>query len=468
MVTTENKYFHFVAIGGVGMSGLAKYLLENGYKVTGSDIQESKYTKALENLGAKIYIGHSENNIEGHPKIVASTAIRETNPEIQKAKSLGLPILHRSDLLQYISNKFSERENSLFIGFSGTHGKTTTSGLCSYVLEKAELKPSYVVGGFIPEINTNAKYASDNYFIAELDESDGTILKYTPDINVINNLEEDHLDFYTNGFEDLLKTFNTYLNNIKPAAKIIVNTDNEGIIKLIEANPDKKFITFGLNNADYIATNIEYIDFGSKFEISKNGEVIANIELSVPGEHNVYNALAVFAALTEANIEAEKIEKLFKSFTGMGRRFQLIEEFNNIKIIDDYAHHPSEIKATIESVKKSTYRRLVAIFQPHRYSRLKSLWKDFMTSFEKADKLIIVDVYAASENSIEGITSEKFAEEINHKAAIYTKGTIKEAAKQIIKELQPNDIVLTLGAGDITKIGGYLKENYEAQTNLCK
>ncbi len=468
MVSVENNYFHFIAIGGVGMSGLAKYLLENGYKVTGSDIQESKYTKALEKLGAKIYIGHSEDNIVGYPKIVASTAIRESNPEIQKAKSLGLPILHRSDLLQYIANKFSERDASLFIGFAGTHGKTTTSGLCSYILEKTGLKPSYVVGGFIPEINTNAKYASDNYFIAELDESDGTILKYSPDINVINNLEEDHLDFYTNGFEDLLNTFNKYMGGLKETAKNIINIDNEGNRKLIEANPDKKFITFGLKNADYTAKNIEYIDFGSKFNILKNDKVIANIELSVPGEHNVYNALAVFAALTEANISPDKISKEFKNFTGMGRRFQLIEEFNNIKIIDDYAHHPSEIKATIESARKATDRRLVAIFQPHRYTRLKSLWKDFMTSFEKADKLIVVDVYAASEDEIKGVTSENFANEIKHKDAISVKGSIKEAATQIIKTLQPNDIVLTLGAGDITKIGGYLKESYEAQINLCK
>lgn len=468
MDNAENKHFHFIAIGGIGMSGLAKYLLENGYKVTGSDIQESKYTKILEKLGAKIYIGHSEDNIEGTPKIVASTAIRETNPEIQKAKALGLNIMHRSDLLQYIANKFSERNSSLFIGFAGTHGKTTTSGLCSYILEKAGLKPSYVVGGFIPDINTNAKYASDNYFVAELDESDGTIIKYSPDINVINNLEEDHLDFYTNGFEDLLNTFNKYMSGLKATAKNIINIDNEGDRKLIEANSDKKFITFGLNNADYTAKNIEYIDFGSKFEILKDNKIIANIELSVPGEHNVYNALAVFTALTEANIAPENIINEFKSFTGMGRRFQLIEEFNNIKIIDDYAHHPSEIKATIESARNSTDRRLVAIFQPHRFSRLKSLWKDFMTSFEKADKLIVIDVYAASENEIEGITSENFVNAIDHKDAVYAKGTIKEAAKQIIKDLQPNDIVLTLGAGDITKIGGYLKENYEAQANLCK
>jgi len=468
MDNAENKHFHFIAIGGIGMSGLAKYLLENGYKVTGSDIQESKYTKILEKLGAKIYIGHSEDNIEGTPKIVASTAIRETNPEIQKAKALGLNIMHRSDLLQYIANKFSERKSSLFIGFAGTHGKTTTSGLCSYILEKAGLKPSYVVGGFIPEINTNAKYASDNYFVAELDESDGTIIKYSPDINVINNLEEDHLDFYTNGFEDLLNTFNKYMSGVKDTAKNIINIDNEGNRKLIEANPDKKFITFGLNNADYTAKNIEYIDFGSKFEIIKDNKTIANIELSVPGEHNIYNALAVFTALIEANIAPENIINEFKSFTGMGRRFQLIEEFNNIKIIDDYAHHPSEIKATIESARNSTDRRLVAIFQPHRFSRLKSLWKDFMTSFEKADKLIVVDVYAASEKEIEGITSENFVNAIDHKDTVYAKGTIKEAAKQIIKDLQPNDIVLTLGAGDITKIGGYLKENYEAQANLCK
>ncbi|HCB11577.1 MAG TPA: UDP-N-acetylmuramate--L-alanine ligase, partial [Cyanobacteria bacterium UBA11991] len=224
-----NKKYHFIAIGGVGMSGLAKYLLQNGCEVSGSDINDSKYVKGVRDLGAKVYIGHSEDNVPEDCIVVASTAIREFNPEIQKAKRLGLPIWHRSDLLAEIS-----RHEDYFIGFSGTHGKTTTSGLCSYVLEKAGLKPSYVVGGIIPELNTNANCSHGKYFIAELDESDGTIVKYSPNLVVVNNLEPDHLDFYKNGLESILETFETFISNMRENGVILANMDNEGVKRLVK------------------------------------------------------------------------------------------------------------------------------------------------------------------------------------------------------------------------------------------
>lgn len=455
------RNFHFIAIGGIGMSALAKYLIEKGCSVTGSDIQESKYTHTMEELGAKVFIRHNENNLDENSVVVVSTAIKETNPEIVKAKNLNLPILHRSDLLQKIAKEFSDNEKSIFIGFSGTHGKTTTSGLCSYILSKGGYNPSYVVGGIIPELNDNAKYGSDDFFVAELDESDGTILKYQPDISVINNLEVDHIDFYKNGFEDLIKTFNIYLSNLKENSKIIINSDCSGNLELIKQNTQKQFITFALNdNADYTAKNIDYIGTSSRFEVHKNNEKLAQIELSVPGKHNVYNALAVFAALCEAEVDINTILAHFKTFTGMGRRFQLAAEFNDIKVIDDYAHHPSEIKTTIDSAKNSTDSRIVAIFQPHRYTRLKGLWNDFLTSFDNADKLIVLDVYAASEEPLIESNSEAFTNQINHKDAKYVSGTIAEAAKKISPMLKPSDFVITLGAGDITKLGKLLKEDY--------
>ncbi len=456
----ENNQYHFIAIGGIGMSGLAKYLLEKGINVTGSDIQDSKYVKALKDLGAKVYIGHDEENIQGTPTIIASTAIKEDNVELKKAKALNLDVYHRSDLLQKIAKDFSDNEKSTFIGFSGTHGKTTTSGLCSFLLEKAGLKPSYVVGGIIPELGDNAHYGSDDYFVAELDESDGTILKYQPDINVINNLEVDHLDFYKGGFDDLIKTFNIYLANLKPDAKIIINRDCDGNKELIKQNTQNKFITFGLSEADYTVANLEYKDFGSSFDVVKNGENLGKIKLSVPGKHNVYNALSVFAALYESNIPIASFINHFDAFTGMGRRFQLAAEFNEIKIVDDYAHHPSEIATTLESVKNATDYRVVAVFQPHRYSRLKGLWNEFLNCFNNCDKLIVLDVFAASETLIKEADSKAFVETINHPDATYLKGSMGEVADKLLPLLKPSDIVLTLGAGDITKLGGLLQETY--------
>lgn len=460
MLDIRNQKFHFIAIGGIGMSGLAKYLLEKGCEVSGSDIQDSKYLKSLKELGAKVYVGHSENNIEGTPTIIASTAIKEDNVEIQKAKRLNLPILHRSDLLKLIAEDFSNNEKSTFIGFSGTHGKTTTSGLCSYLLAKAGKKPSYVVGGIVPELNDNARFDSEDFFVAELDESDGTILKYKPDISVINNLEVDHVDFYTGGFDDLIKTFNIYLSNLKKDSTVIINNDCSGNRELMKQNPDIKFITFGFDDANYTVDSVEYLDFGSSFNILKNGEKLTEIKLSVPGKHNIYNAIAVFAALNEANVEIEQFVEYFSTFTGMGRRFQLSAEFDNIKIIDDYAHHPTEIKTTVESAKKATNSRVVAVFQPHRYSRLKGLWNEFLTSFNDADKLIVLDVYAASESPIKEADSGIFTEEVNHKDATHLTGNMEEVARKLLPLLLPSDIVLTLGAGDITKLGTLLLNEY--------
>lgn len=460
----NNKKFHFIAIGGVGMSALAKYLTERGAEVSGSDISESKYTHLLEKIGAKVYIGHNENYIKEDMIVVASSAIKQDNPEIIKAKELGLKIYHRSDILKMISDEFSQKTDSIFFGFSGTHGKTTTSGLCAYVLEKAGLSPSYVVGGIIPEINTNGKYAGSKYFSAELDESDGTIQKYATDIAVINNMEEDHLDYYKNGFEDIAKTFNKYLSN-KKDQKVIINNDNSGNLEFMKIYNEYNYITFGTKDADYTVKNIVTEGLTSSFDVYKGKEWISKIELSIPGMHNIYNALAVFTALCEAGIEPEIISKHFKTFTGMGRRFQKVGELNGIRLYDDYAHHPSEIKTTLESVKNAVKdnNRVVAIFQPHRYTRLKSLWNEFKQAFNCADKLIITDVYSAGENPIEEITSENFSKEINHKDSVYVKGDIDSAAKNIYPMLKNNDIVITLGAGSITKMGNALINSSEGK-----
>jgi UDP-N-acetylmuramate--alanine ligase len=438
--------YHFIAIGGIGMSGLAKYLLEDGHTVSGSDIADSKYISALKELGAKVTIGHNAENVPAGATVIVSTAIRDNNPELIRAKELGLKIYHRSDMLKEIAEQ-AQGANKTFIGFSGTHGKTTTSGLCSYVLDRAGLEPSFVDGGIVPELHTNAQHKSGKYFVAELDESDGTIVKYNPDILVINNLEEDHLDFYKNGMSDLVKTFN---NAILHSKKILVNNDNTGV-KLLSGN----FITYGLNDADYIAKNIQYSKEGTTFDIYKSGNLLTSVKIQLSGIHNVYNTLAVISALTEAGADISYIKDYFYGFTGMGRRFQKVCNLNGIEVYDDYAHHPTEIKATLNAAAlKFGKEHIVAVFQPHRYTRLKALWNDFKNAFDEAERIIVTDVYAASEDKIEGITGENFASDLNSE---YIGGDMKSVAKSLLPTLKKGDIVIGLGAGTITALGKELK-----------
>lgn len=452
------KKYHFIAIGGVGMSGLAKYLLQNDFEVSGSDINDSKYVQGVRKLGAKVHIGHDENNVPDDCIVVASTAIRENNPEIQKAKRLGLPIWHRSDLLAEIA-----QHEPYFIGFSGTHGKTTTSGLCSYVLEKANLKPSYIVGGIIPEINTNANAAHDKFFIAELDESDGTIVKYSPNLVVVNNLEPDHLDFYKNGLESILETFEKFLSNLRENAIIMANTDNEGVKRLVryftehKLAHNAKFVTYSIGgNTDYCAKNINYGEDFTTFDIYYKGELQTTLKICLKGVHNVYNSLAVWGSLHQAGVQMDLVNPHFATFTGMGRRFQKVGEFDGISIYDDYAHHPTEIKATLSSSKSFKNRNVIAVFQPHRYTRLQNLWNEFMGAFSDVDRVVVTDVYAASEDPIEGVNSEAFTNELKEKIDIpceNLKGDMKTVAKQLYPTLKSGDVVIGLGAGTITALG---------------
>ncbi len=437
--------FHFIAIGGVGQSALAKILLCLGYSVSGSDIQESKYTKLTKDLGAKIYIGHKKDNIQGNPKVVISSAIKGDNPELIEAKRLNLEIMHRSDCLKYISEQFPT-----FIGLSGTHGKTTTSGLLSFVMEKMKLNPSYAIGGIIPELNINASAHKDSkYFIAELDESDRTIVKYNPSILVVNNIEEDHLDHYKD-LSDIIDTFSKVIGNSKT---VFVNIDNFGVQKL----ENKNFITYGVENGFYQARNIVFEGLNSSFDIYKNNEFLTKINLIIPGIHNVYNALAIASVLDYLNLEGW--EEYFSEFSGMGRRFQLVADTKGIKIVDDYAHHPSEIQSTLNAVKNLKNRKVI-IFQPHRYTRLKALWNEFLNCFNVADELYVLDTFSAGDNFDNIYNSKNFADEIAKKGikAEYIKGNMEEAGKTIAPKLVNQDVVLTLGAGDITKIGGIIND----------
>ena len=454
--------YHFIAICGIGQSALAKILLNEGKKVSGSDVSDSKYAKQLKDCGAKIFIGHSAENISGTPTVVVSSAIKEDNPELIEAKRHGLKIIHRSDMLKIISDNYPE-----FMGFCGTHGKTTTSGMCAFLLSCINLKPAYAIGGIIPKLNTNGGCEDKNtkYFAAELDESDGTIVKYSPKYTLINNLEEDHPDFYKNGLEDILNTFTRFIKGLKSGSKVLINIDNEGNRELIKRNPDyKNFISFSIdnNNAFYRAKNIKTGILSSSFDVYAKDKLLGHIELSIPGMHNVMNALGVCALLVEAGIDFNLFAPHFKEFTGMGRRFQKSAQIGSITVIDDYAHHPAEIKATLGAVKNYDKGRIFAIFQPHRYSRFQTLYNDFLDAFDTASCVAVLDVYSAGENYTGGKTPKDFVRELNNrgKSAKYFAGTINEAAEQIKGELRENDLVFTLGAGDITKMGGILNDLY--------
>lgn len=421
--------------------------MENGFEVSGSDIADSKYVEKLRRLGAKVFIGHDEKNLPEDCVVVASSAVKEDNPELQKARTLGLPVYHRSDLLAEIS-----KGEKCFIGFSGTHGKTTTSGLCSYVLEKGGLNPSFVDGGIVPELNTNAQCKNGAHFIAELDESDGTIVKYSPDIVVVNNLEADHLDFYKEGLKSVVLTFVKFLSRLKENAKILLNADDEGVRQL-HGRIYGDMYTYSLEkDADFVANNINYGADCTSFDVYYKNQFISEFKIILKGRHNVYNSLAVIAALYLAGVDVAGIKEHFATFTGMGRRFQhvgTLEHCAKADIYDDYAHHPTEIKATLDAAKAFEGRRIVAVFQPHRYTRLQSLWGDFLGALN-ADLVVVTDVYAASEDPIAGITGEIFAAALGAK---YLGGDMKSVAKSLIPLLKNGDIVIGLGAGTITNLG---------------
>jgi len=433
------KKYYFIAIGGVGMSGLAKYLLENGCEVSGSDIVDSKYIDKLRKLGATVFIGQKAENVPKDATVVASTAIRENNPEMVRAKELGLKVYHRSDILAEIS-----RWGKFFLGFSGTHGKTTTSGLCSYVLEKAGLKPSYVVGGIIPELGVNSHCQNGKFFAAELDESDGTIVKYAPNICVVNNLEA--------GLKSILDTFETFISKIPEDSIVLVNNDNQATKSL----NSHKTITFGLSDdADYSARNIRFASDCTSFDIYYKNTFLTDLTIILRGKHNVYNALSVVATLHQAGVDIKLVKPHFATFSGMGRRFQKVAEFDGITVYDDYAHHPTEIKATLSSAEGMTGKNIIAVFQPHRYSRLKNLWNEFLSAFDNVDRIIVTDVYAASEDEIDGINSENFTRELSAHTNIpceYIKGSIADVANVLYPQLKENDVVIGLGAGTITNL----------------
>ncbi|WP_328802853.1 UDP-N-acetylmuramate--L-alanine ligase [Paenibacillus sp. LX16] len=457
MITSE--HVHFIGIGGYGMSAIARVMLEMGYTVTGSDVASQELTEKLAAKGAKIYIGHTPEHIAGADIVVYSTALSRDNVERVAAEELNIPTLHRSQMLARLLN---ERKG---IAVAGAHGKTTTSSMIALVMERCNVDPTYIIGGEITNLGTNAKAGKSEFVVAEADESDGSFLQYHPWQGIVTNIEADHLENYDGDFNRLKSAYVQFLSQIQPDGAAIVCADDQNIREMLP-QLQTRVITYGVEHeADYMATDIQLGDRRLSFTMSRKGTALGTIELSVPGKHNMYNAMATVISCLEAGIPFDQIAATIVEFHGAKRRFQVLGESNDILIIDDYAHHPTEIEATI-SAARATGKRIIAVFQPQRYSRTFFLLDAFSRAFSEASEVIITDIYSpAGEKQIEGVHSSKLVDLIvqnSNANAIYL--PTKEAVIEELKDrLQPGDLVLTMGAGDIWKAGDALARHLRGQ-----
>ncbi|MBP1177861.1 UDP-N-acetylmuramate--alanine ligase [Paenibacillus sp. PvR133] len=457
LITSE--HVHFIGIGGYGMSAIARVMLEMGYTVTGSDVVSQELTEKLAAKGAKIYIGHTPEHIAGADIVVYSTALSRDNVERVAAEELNIPTLHRSQMLARLLN---ERKG---IAVAGAHGKTTTSSMIALVMERCNVDPTYIIGGEITNLGTNAKAGKSEFVVAEADESDGSFLQYHPWQGIVTNIEADHLENYDGDFNRLKSAYVQFLSQIRPDGAAIVCADDQNIREMLP-QLQTRVITYGVEHeADYMATDIQLGDRRLSFTMSRKGTALGTIELSVPGKHNMYNAMATVISCLEAGIPFDQIAATIVEFHGAKRRFQVLGESNDILIIDDYAHHPTEIEATI-SAARATGKRIIAVFQPQRYSRTFFLLDAFSRAFSEASEVIITDIYSpAGEKQIEGVHSSKLVDLIvqnSNANAIYL--PTKEAVIEELKDrLQPGDLVLTMGAGDIWKAGDALARHLRGQ-----
>ncbi|MGM1021711.1 MAG: UDP-N-acetylmuramate--L-alanine ligase [Bacillota bacterium] len=450
MITSE--HVHFIGIGGYGMSAIARVMLEMGYTVTGSDVASQELTEKLAAKGAKIYLGHTPEHVTGADIVVYSTALSRDNVERVAAEELNIPTLHRSQMLARLLN---ERKG---VAVAGAHGKTTTSSMIALVMERCNVDPTYIIGGEITNLGTNAKAGKSEFVVAEADESDGSFLQYHPWQGIVTNIEADHLENYDGDFNRLKSAYVQFLSQIRPDGAAIVCADDQNVREMLP-QIQTRVITYGVEHeADYTATDIQLGDRRLSFTMNRKGTALGTIELSVPGKHNLYNAMASVISCLEAGIPFGQIAAAIVEFHGAKRRFQVLGESNDILVIDDYAHHPTEIEATI-SAATVTGKRIIAVFQPQRYSRTFFLLDAFSRAFSEANEVIITDIYSpAGEKQIEGVHSSKLVDLIvqnSNANAIYL--PTKEAVIDELKDrLQPGDLVLTMGAGDIWKVGDTL------------
>jgi len=441
---------HFVGIGGIGMSGIAEVLLNLGYKVSGSDLRESDTTERLRNLGGDIFIGHDTANLTNVDVVVTSTAVQTDNPEVIEARRRMVPVIPRAEMLaELMRMKYG-------IAIAGTHGKTTTTSMVATVLTHAGIDPTIVIGGKLNTLGSNAKLGQGQFLVAEADESDGSFLTLSPTIAVVTNIDADHLDYYKGGIEEIKDTFVSFINKVPFYGLAVLCQEDRNINEIIP-RIKKRFMTYGLSSqADLRATHVKLDGFQTTFTAHYKGYRLGEISFKMPGAHNVLNALACTAVALELDVPFDKIQEGFAQFGGVGRRFTVKGEKNGIMVVDDYGHHPAEIRATLGAARNGwPERRLVVAFQPHRYSRTKELFNEFVTCFYDADVLVLTDIYAASEQPIPGVTAERLAEEVSRHGQkdvtyIADRTALPDHLADVIKE---GDIVITLGAGNIWQAG---------------
>ena len=451
----KKYHIHFVGIGGIGMSGIAELLLNLGYEVSGSDTKASDITERLKGIGGAIHTDHSAEHVSGADVVVVSSAINAENPEVNAAHRLAIPVIPRAEMLAELMRlKYS-------VAVAGAHGKTSTTSIVAAVLGKGRLDPTVVIGGKLKGIDSNAVLGMGDFIVAEADESDGSFLKMSPTIAVVTNIDREHLDFYKD-LEDIKNVFFDFIDRIPFYGLAVLCLDNEPIQDLIP-KIKKRFTTYGMSTqADYQARNIRAQGLKTQFTLHHQGKDLGDITLNLPGIHNVYNAMASIAVGFELNIPFETIKSALETLEGVQRRMEVKGVAQGITVVDDYGHHPTEIKTTLQAVKESwPDKRIILAFQPHRYTRTHALFDEFTRAFYQSDLMVVMPIYPAGENPINGVDSARLCEEIKahgHKEVICMDG-MASALSYLKDVLRSGDLLLTLGAGDVWKVGtAILKE----------
>jgi UDP-N-acetylmuramate--alanine ligase len=454
------QQIHFVGIGGSGMSGIAEIVLSLGYRVTGSDVRRNDAVDRLEQLGAKVFIGHDAANVDDSHVVVYSSAVSRENVEVRAARERQIPVIPRAEMLAELMRlKYG-------IAVAGTHGKTTTTSLIGAVLAEGRYDPTIIVGGRVTSLGGNARMGQGEFLVAEADESDGSFLKLDPTIAVVTTIDAEHLDHYGN-LELIMEAFTTFVAKVPFYGAAVLCLDEPNIQRLIP-RVEKRIITYGIDAAaDLVARHLRLAGMSSRFEVSQRGVRLGECTLQIPGRHNVLNALAAIAVGLDLEIPFVTIQKALAAFAGVQRRFQVRGVVAGVTVVDDYGHHPAEIRATLAAAKAGFDSRVITVFQPHRYTRTKHLREEFLTAFNQADGVVVMDIYPAGETPIPGVTAVDLAEGIRahgHRHVAYFGSDRARIIDHLREVLRPGDIVLTQGAGDVSQLGPEILKALEADT----
>jgi UDP-N-acetylmuramate--alanine ligase len=449
MFLGKTRRIHFIGIGGSGMSGIAEVLINQGYEVTGSDLAKSPVTEYLEKVGASISFGHKAENIGEAQVVVTSTAVKANNVEVHAAKEKMVPVIPRAEMLAELMRLKHG------IAIAGTHGKTTTTSLVATVLAEGKLDPTVIIGGKLKSIGSNAKLGQSEFIVAEADESDGSFLHLSPAIAVVTTIDKEHMDFYKT-MDNLKNNFLIFLNRIPFYGTSILCLDDHNIQSLIP-KLEKRFVTYGLaSQADFTARNITTDGLQTHFDVCFQGKELGRIHSAIHGRHNTLNTLAAIAVGMEMNLTFDVVAEALKGFSGVHRRFEITHDTSELIVVDDYGHHPTEVEVTLRTAKEVwPQRKLIAVFQPHRYSRTQLLMKEFCSAFNDADHLIVTGIHPGGEDPIEGVSGNQLAEGVKkfgHKKVEFIEDK-KEAHEHLLNITQPGDVLITLGAGNVWEMG---------------